>query len=155
MANINTVVTGRFEAGGVLTITPQGGSALIILNIEPYSFKMKPPFIKPIEYTDRQALQDPLEGETVPGEMRVTVRASVLSGTELFTAMTARKAIPDGKVPKHMLEAKVPSYAGSIAGQKHTTNSAYLKDVPELKTGKEFDTYELVFGINDLTSVAY
>lgn len=155
MADINATVAGRFEAGGIFTITPQGGTALIVLNIVPNSFKVKPPMIKPIPYTDRQAQQDPLEGEVMPGEMRVGLRASKYAGAELFTVLTARKGTPDGKVPLHTIEVKIPAHKSAVAGEKFTTTKAYLLEQPQPQAGEEFDTYELVFGINDLVAATY
>lgn len=155
MANINATVAGRFEAAGIFTITPQGSTALIVLNIVPGSLKIKPPMIKPLPFTDRLVQQSPLEGEVEPGEIRVTLRVSKYAGSELFTTMTARKGTPDGYVPVHTIEIKVPAHRTSATGEKLTSTTAYVKEIPQVGAGTDFDTMELVFGVNDLTAATY
>jgi hypothetical protein len=156
MATINATASARFEAGGLFTITPQGGTALDVLNVAPGTVSFTPPFIaSPIEYTDRSALQDPIEGEDKPGMLEVTLRCGKLAGTELFTALNARKTSPDGLVRKHTVVIKIPGARGGITGQSVTINSAYLKEAPQYKSGTDFDTVVLKFGINDLTTATY
>jgi hypothetical protein len=156
MATINATANARFEAGGLFTITPQGGTALDVLNIAPGTLSAVPPFIaSPIEWTDRSALQDPVEGEDKPGSIEITMRCSKYASTELFTALNTRKATPDGSVRKHNIVIKIPGSRGAITGQSLTTTSAYLKEAPSIKGGTDFDTVTLKFGVNDLTAAAY
>ena len=156
MATINATANARFEAGGLFTITPQGGTALDVLNIAPGTLSVMPPVIaSPIEWTDRSALQDPGEGEDKPGSLEVTMRCGKYATTELFTALNTRKASPDGSVRKHNIVIKIPSARGGTTGQSLTTTSAYLKDPPSIKAGTDFDTVTLKFGLNDLSASSY
>lgn len=156
MANINATNSARFIAGGLATITPQGAAALIILNLAPSTLKIVPPMIcEPIVWSDRSALKPPIEGADKPGSLEMTLRVSKYAGTELFTALTARKSAPDGSVRLHTIEIKIPAVRGGAAGEMLTTTTAYLLEAPSYTEGADFDTLVLKFGINDLTPATY
>lgn len=155
MANINATASARFEAGGIFSITPQGGTILVVLNIAPGTIGVKPVMITPIPWEDRMVQQVPLEGKVEPGEIRVTLRCSKYATAELWTVLTARKAAPDGYVPVHAIEVKVPAHKTGTTGEKFNTTTAYLKEAPTLKGGADFDTVEMVFGLNDLVAATY
>jgi hypothetical protein len=155
LANINDTVSRRFEAGGLFEITPQGGTALTVLNIETGSLEFKPVMTcAPIEFTDRGALQTPVEGSDEPGEISLTLRVGK-HNAELLELMTTRKSSPDGAVRLHTITIKIPAARGGSTGDSIATTSAYLKEVPTFKAGEKFDTVTLKFGINDHTIATY
>jgi len=155
MANINATVSRRFEAGGVFTITPQGGTALDVLNIAPGSLKFKPCFnYAPIMYKDRSVTQAPLEGEDEPGEIELTLRVGK-HDAELLELLTTRKASPDGVVREHSIVFKIPTYRGATTGDSITSTTASLMEAPQFTAGTDFDTVTLKFSIRDNTIATY
>lgn len=155
MANINATVSRRFEAGGLFTITPQGGTALDVLNIAPGTLKFKPCFFyAPIPYKDRSVVQAPLEGEDEPGEIELTLRVGK-HDAELLETLMARKASPDGTVREHTIVIKIPSSRGAVTGDSISTASASVMEAPQFTAGAEFDTVTFKFSIRDNTIATY
>lgn len=156
MANTNDVVSARFEAGGLLQITPQGGSILDVKNVAPATLKIKKPMLcAPIVYTDRSALQTPIEGPDMPGSIEFQLRCSKYDATQLMELLTTRKAAPDGNVRLHGIVIKIPSVRGGTVGQSITVAAAYLEEAPTIDTGADFDTVTWKMGINDYAAATY
>lgn len=141
MADINAGKITRFEDGSTVTITPDGGSAVNVLNIIGGTYAMTPSVRATLEPdVDRGVLlPDIREGDEQPGSLTFDTKHTADAGvTELYEELVADST--DGYVPSFLIVVDIPDFPGAATGVRHTATKAVRAEAPSITAGDQYDT---------------
>ena len=143
MASYNINSAARvFEHGGRIIFT-EGSDTYTVLLVEEGTLEWAPGMWDTKTFTDRGALQDPLEGNERPTTLSFTVKFT--SGTdskELQVLLPSQKSSYDGKRRQFSVRVELPTYKGATTGEKITFAKCTVESL-RITTGAQFDTMRI------------
>ncbi len=140
----STATLRRFEAGGVLTIN-DGTTAYDIVAVEPGTLEWQEGFYKPLEYTDRGAIQTPYEGDEQPSRIKVRVKYTGSHAAADVRKHVVSRDTSTGKMKMYTVTIKNPDYKGAITGEQLQWANCWLSSPARVSAGQDFDHVEVEF----------
>jgi hypothetical protein len=146
MPDINDTIPICIEAGSTIELV-ESATTHTLKNLEAGTLEFTKPLRKAKEYTDRDAIQTPLEsGVTIPGTVKMTVKLTKYEATNWWNLIHTAGAAGLVKLFT-TLTIKVPDYFGHTAGTQFIFTDLWLnrEDPPTVKAGQDFDTVTCAF----------
>ena len=155
MTDINAGSILSFDHGGRLTITPEDGSAVIVLNIIAGTFSWRPTMRLPLSPdVDRGELgTDVRKGDMTPGGCSFSFKyTSTVDSTELVETLAADS--DDQNMIKHTILVEHFTNDAKTIGRSLTFSNAYVASQPDFTAGTDYDQGNASFNTPSAVALA-
>lgn len=149
MANTNDAQTRRFNNGGIITITPAGGSAYIVILVKDGTLEWTVPGKTPIPVMDRGDFKHVLAGSrrAITGKFAIHY-TSIAGNTDLYKLLATDPST--GLKMAFTIEVKIFTADGAATYDKITFAACFLPDGIAYKAdGGDSGPDELTFAWQD------